>query len=146
MALITEIKVYSEKHDPGKALEEAELIEGGGIGGDYHNDISLYPLEAKRWILAQKEQGLCFKRFKGNILTEDIPLEDFVPGKILSTGEAQIQISDEVKQCFPTCPLYQQGKACVLKGKSFFAKVIKGGLIHKGDRIEAANTRIKGVS
>jgi MOSC domain-containing protein YiiM len=138
MAAITELCVYTEKHGPGLPVAEARLVAGRGMEGDVHADggerqLCLYPLEIKQRLDAQTGQGLCIKRFKGNIMFKGLDADCLVPGRVLRAGQAELEISKQVKRCFPECQA--EPAACPLKGKSFFAKVTKSGLVRCGQEI-----------
>jgi len=88
--------------------------------------------------------GLCFDRYKENILL-DVALSP-IPGTKLAVGEAVLETSDGGKRCFETCPLFGQGRDCVLAGRSLFAKVVQGGVIHTGDCVEMEKTSDNGFT
>jgi len=85
---------------------------------------------------SQAEPGLCFGRYKENILFDADLSPVLVPGTRLVVGEAVLEISGSGKHCFAQCPLFDQGQTCILAGRSLFAKVIRGGLIRTGDGVK----------
>jgi MOSC domain-containing protein YiiM len=129
---------YGEKGTCGEVLESALLREGMGMEGDWHaggeRQISLLPLELRRWIDAQTEPGLCFRRFRENILFEGTAVSP-APGTRLRAGEAALEISAQGKHCFEDCPLFKRG-SCMLAGQNLFARVTKSGMVRIGDRLE----------
>jgi MOSC domain-containing protein YiiM len=130
---------YAAKGAPGEPLQSARLRAGLGMEGDSHarggdRQISLLSLGARQWIDARAEQGLCFRRFKENILFDGI--DSPPPGARLRAGEAEIEISAQSKECFEECPLFSRGRSCILPGQNLFARVIRGGLLRPGDRLE----------
>ena len=139
--MIVKLTRYAAKGVPGEVLECARFLEELGIEGDFHarggeRQISLLSLEERQWMDAQLEPGLCFGRYRENILLDGIPPAVLVPGIRVMAGEAILEISDTGKHCFEECPLFSRGQSCVLAGRSLFAKVIHGGLVRKGDCVK----------
>ena len=145
---IERIRVYSTKGDAGKDLAEARFIEDMGLEGDFHaiggeRQLTLLLSDYSQAVgrddsAGQKEQepmGLCVFRFKENICIRGIAPDVLRPGMRLEAGEAVLEISGETKHCHEECALHQAGKPCSLAGRNLFAKVLKGGVVRKGDRI-----------
>jgi cyclic pyranopterin phosphate synthase len=137
--IIETIKVYSAKGTPGENLSEVKLNENLGLEGDFHaqggdRQVSLLCAETRDLLILQKEKGLCFSRFKENITIRGIDYGLLRSGVRLEAG-AVLEITGETKSCYEECSLYEAGKRCPLSGMSLFAKVIKGGIIHVGDKV-----------
>jgi cyclic pyranopterin phosphate synthase len=143
--IIESIKIYSAKGTPGEKLSEAMLNENLGLEGDFHakggdRQVSLLCAETKDLILKQKEKGLCFSRFRENIIIQGFDHDILRSGMRLEAGvfaenPVVLEITGETKICHKECSLYEAGKRCTLSGMSLFAKVIKGGILRAGDRI-----------
>lgn len=134
---ITALYRYPEKKSP--YIEEQTLIlkKDRGIQGDCHADggerqISLLTVAEKNWMEAQEEKGFCFKKYKPNLLLEDVCLQECKPGDRLKCGEAEIELTGRMKSCYPElCKLASSDAACILAGSVRFARVIKEGIISK---------------
>lgn len=131
---------YAEKGKAGTPLQNAELRQDWGMEGDFHADggerqLSLLSHEARLWIRAQAESGLCFARFKENLSLDGIPTERLKAGTRLRAGQAVLEISAYGKRCYPECPLFLRGSGCRLSSEGVFARVVKGGSIRVGDFI-----------
>lgn len=130
---------YSIKNEPGQELLTAVLIAGQGMSGDIYclseKPLSLFTKEAREWMEVQDKKGLCFHRFKENILLEKIDLKALQAGDKLYIGSAALRVSSVGKRCFKECLLYQEGDGCRLSGEAFFAVTERGGEIHKGDAV-----------
>jgi len=128
---IVGLTLFPKKNEPGINLYELNLIEGFGIEGDYHQggekQITIFSSETRRWIDSQTERGLCFDRFKENILIEGL---EITSGERLTIGNAVLRISSLTKPCFDECPLVSP---CRLAGRNVFAVVEKSGTIRVGD-------------
>ncbi|MCL2068761.1 MAG: hypothetical protein FWH00_02565 [Oscillospiraceae bacterium] len=128
---------YSVKGAPGETLSEMTLIEGLGIEGDFHRggdkQISILSAEVRRWMEAQPKPGLCFMRFRENILLDGLDMRTLKPGGLLSVGTAVLKITKRGKRCFDECGLFTGGGSCRLSECAVFAAVEKGGIIRVGD-------------
>jgi len=133
---------HREKGTPAQKSDELILTEGLGIednaiqGGD--RQVCLFSSEAREWMQAQEEKGLCFRRFQENILTEGLKLDSLESGDVLNVGETVLEIT-EGKHCFDECPLHSNKKTCRLSEDACFAIVKKGGTIKLGDEADATN-------
>jgi MOSC domain-containing protein YiiM len=151
--IIHRLTRYPEKGHPGETVCEAELAAGLGMRGDFHarggkEQLSLLSVDLRQWMDGQREPGLCFGRFKENILFDGKipgpsgrgePAGDS-RGLILTIGKAALEIRGGAKHCHPECPLFQEGQNCRLAGQSLFARVISGGPVRVGDMIEQEET------
>jgi cyclic pyranopterin phosphate synthase len=142
---IVRLTQYATKGDSGKKVQNARFIEGQGMEGDFHavggeKQVSLLSRNERQWIESQSLRGLCFGRYKENVLFDGIPLEAMVPGVKIAIGSAVLMISDTGKLCFKECPLFDCGQNCILAGRNLFAKVIRSGNAAAGDPFESEET------
>gem|GEM_PF-227797 len=143
---------YSAKGAPGEVVQSARLFAKLGMEGDFHatggeRQLSLLSWEERQWMDNQAEPGLCFDRYKENILFDvALPPPARVPGTRLAVGEAVLETSDGGKQCFDQCPLFGQGRPCLLAERSFFAKVARGGVVQTGDYAEVEKAVSNGLT
>ena len=140
MATLTKFALYFSKEEPPNIVSEITLVEDLGVEGDVHmakgdREVSLFSDEARDWMNSTEEKGLCFVKFYGNIQTEGIALEELKERDILTSGDVEIEITSAKKECHAECPLFSQGKFCMLPICGRFAKVNKGGTLHLGDEI-----------
>jgi len=130
---------YPQKGGPGEKLREALLIANLGMEGNFHQggkrQLSLLTTEIRRWIDAQTEKGLCFGRFKENILIEWTPGAPLPAGALLRAGDAVLRTSNSLKRCFDECELFSRGIKCRLAGSAVFAVVLSGGSVQVGDGV-----------
>ena len=76
-AVVRELYVFRQRGQPGEAVESAWFRRGIGMEGDRHaaggeRQTSLLAGEARDWMEKQTEPGLCFRRYKANLITEGI--------------------------------------------------------------------------
>ena len=135
-AKIIALTRYHKRGEPGEQLPEMKLLEGLGVEGDFHRgerQVSILSAEARRWMESQTEKGLCFGRFRENILIEGLALEDLENGSLLSVGDAVLRVDMHSKHCYDECGLFSKGTPCRLSGCAVFAVVERGGTIGIGD-------------
>jgi MOSC domain-containing protein YiiM len=136
-ARIAGLTRYLKKGEPGEALSEAELLEGLGMKGDRRQggerQISLLSAEARKWMDSRDEPGLCFGKFRENILIEGLSPRELTEGSRLSVGKAVLRVSTGGKHCYAECELISREEDCLLAGGAVFASVERGGTVCVGD-------------
>jgi molybdopterin adenylyltransferase len=130
--------VSDEKGGPKQAVEEVRLIADAGIEGDAHagsghRQVSFLAGEAVDTLRAE---GLTLSPgvFGENIVTRGIDWTRSQLGGCIRIGEAVLEITQLGKECHTPCAIYRAAGRCIMPDLGVFAKVIKGGLIHAGDR------------
>lgn len=133
----------SEKKQTKKInIGDACLKEDYGIIGDAHssNDthrqISLLAIES---INKMRDLGLNVNPgdFAENLTTEGIDLVTLPVGSRVIVGENIIlEITQIGKECHTRCAIYKQAGDCIMPKEGIFARVIGGGEVKIGDKIE----------
>ncbi len=142
---IIDLQLQNKKELPFLKVSSLELEEGIGIIGDCHSiggekQVALISLEAKQWMESQASSGLCVARFHENMVTQGIDYSLLERGECIETESIALQISIYSKRCFSECELVRDEKPCNLKKGILFAKVLKSGTIHVGERIWTSKT------
>ena len=133
---------YPEKGGPGENLSEMSFVGGAGVEGDCYQgggerQVSLLTAEARKWVAAQVEPGLCFGRFRENVLIEGAWPEGMASGGTIILGDdVVLRVAEAGKRCFSQCGLFAGGKHCLLKECAVFAAVAQGGAVKIGDKIQ----------
>ena len=79
-------------------------------------------------------QGLCFKRYRENILLGNVDFPELQPGDQIVFEEAVLEVAAYKKRCFPDiCEFAATGKTCKFSGTFCFAFVKKSGMIQRGE-------------
>lgn len=125
------------KKEPG---EEGYLREDYGFEGDAHagpglRQVSLLALES---IEKMKKMGVNVAPgdFAENITTSHLDLPSLPVGTILEVGEGVVlEVTQIGKTCHSGCAIFQQVGHCVMPREGIFVRVVKGGKIKAGDRI-----------
>ncbi|MCR4435327.1 MAG: MOSC domain-containing protein [Clostridiales bacterium] len=141
MAEVVAVNISEKKGVPKKTIEEGEFIENFGLKGDahagaWHRQVSFLGQESIDKMKALGIKGLCTGKFAENITTEGIELYKLAVGTRLKIGDAEFEVTQIGKECHQKCAIYHQVGDCVMPREGIFAKVLKGGIIKKGDPIE----------
>jgi MOSC domain-containing protein YiiM len=138
---VVSINISDKKGVRKKPVPEAKILPDHGIDGDahasgeWHRQISLLALESIR---KMRDAGLSVGPgdFAENITTEGIDLPSLPVGTKVLMGEGiETEVSQIGKVCHTKCAIYVQAGDCVMPKEGIFVKVLKGGLLRKGDII-----------
>ena len=140
-AHIVAVCVSRNKGEKKTPVAQVELRPGHGIVGDahagnWHRQVSLLAIESIR-----KMQGMGLTvdagDFAENLTTEGVELVSLPLGAGVRIGDALLEITQIGKECHTRCAIYDQAGDCVMPKEGVFARVVKGGKVQAGDRIEA---------
>lgn len=141
MAKIIAVCTSEKKGMRKKNIGNGQLIEDFGLegdahGGPWHRQVSLLAIES---IDKMRKLGLDVNPgdFAENLTTEGIDLVVLPIGTRLKIGaEAEGEVTQIGKECHTRCAIYYQAGDCVMPKEGIFIKVIKGGPIAVGDKVE----------
>lgn len=142
MAVIIAVCKSDEKGTKKEDVKEALLKDDFGLVGDAHADccthrqVSLLAVES---IEKMRALGLELKPgdFAENLTTEGIELMSLPVGTRMSIGEQVVlEVTQIGKECHAGCAIYQQVGKCIMPEEGVFTRVIRGGAVKTGDRIE----------
>jgi MOSC domain-containing protein YiiM len=128
------------KGERKKPVDVVEVKENHGIVGDahsgeWHRQVSLLAIESIRK-MQQKGLDVGTGDFAENITTEGIDLPSLPLGTRLAIGETITEVTQIGKECHTRCSIYYQAGDCVMPREGIFVKVIKGGYVKRGDKID----------
>lgn len=138
---IVAVCVSRNKGEKKTPVAQVELRPGHGIVGDahagnWHRQVSLLAIESIR-----KMQGMGLTvdagDFAENLTTEGVELVTLPLGAGVRIGDTLLEITQIGKECHTRCAIYDQAGDCVMPKEGVFARVVKGGKVQAGDRIEA---------
>lgn len=137
---IAAIAISEKKGTLKTEVEEARLIEDFGIEGDahagkWHRQVSLLPLE-KIELFREKGGEAEFGAFGENLVTEGADLFSLPIGTGIKIGDVLLSLTQRGKECHDHCEIYKKTGDCIMPREGVFAKVIRGGVIRKGDGFE----------
>jgi len=138
---IVSLAVSKKKGTRKKIIQQARLIENHGLegdahAGDWHRQVSLLAFER---IEESRRRGLdvTFGDFAENIATTGADWKTIPVGTRVRLGRsALVEITQIGKECTNRCAIYYQAGDCIMPREGVFAKVLKGGTIQCGDKIE----------
>jgi len=144
MGKILAVCISNKKGVQKKPVKEGVIKEQHGIvgdahaGSDTHRQVSLLD---KKSIDKMKKLGAELKDgdFGENIITQDMNLLSLPIGSRLATDSGVVlEVTQIGKECHDHCAIYQQVGTCIMPTEGIFTRVIKGGVIKKGDEIRVA--------
>ncbi len=138
---VISINISDKKGVIKEQIEEGIFIENLGLendahSGNWHRQVSLLAIESFDKMENQGIEGLVPGVFAENITTEGIVLYDLPVGTKLIIGETIQEVTQIGKECHTGCAISQKVGKCVMPKEGIFTKVLKGGVIKKGDIIE----------
>jgi FdhD protein len=138
---IVSIATSKKKGTRKTCVKEAELIPDHGIDGDahagkWHRQVCFLASES---IEKARSGGLdvTFGDFAENIATTGIDWKNVPVGTRLKLGEkALVEVTQIGKECVKKCAIFYQAGDCIMPREGVFARVLEGGIIRTGDKIE----------
>ncbi|MBC8440682.1 MAG: MOSC domain-containing protein [Deltaproteobacteria bacterium] len=141
---IVSIAVSKKKGTIKKCVPEAELLENHGIkddahAGDWHRQLSFLASESIEKA-SSEDFKLNFGDFAENIATTGIDWKSQPIGQVFKLGETTlVEITQIGKECHQKCAIFYRTGDCIMPKEGVFAKILKGGTIKVGDKIERVN-------
>lgn len=135
------INISEKKGVVKKPINEGVFIEDFGLEGDahagkWHRQVSLLGIESFNKMKELGIEGLDYGSFAENITTEGIILYELPVGTRLKIGETIQEVTQIGKECHTGCAIAKQVGKCVMPKEGIFTRVIKGGIVRRGDIIE----------
>ena len=143
---VVAVNISQTKGDQKQNVGKAQILKGFGIqgdahGGQWHRQVSLLARESIEKI---RELGVdvgCGD-FAENITTSGLDLVSLPVGAHLQIGpSAVLEVTQIGKECHTRCSIYYQAGTCVMPEEGIFARVLAGGLVQAGDRIEVVEEK-----
>lgn len=140
MSKVVATCISAEKGERKTPVEYVILRENHGIvgdahAGDWHRQVSLLAQES---IDKMRSLGLDVSSgdFAENITTTGIDLVLLPIGTCLQIGNAMLEVTQIGKECHNRCAIYDQTGDCVMPKEGIFAKVVVGGTVRAGYRVQ----------
>jgi len=139
MGIVHAVNISDRKGEKKHEVEEIILRENFGVENDAHGgserQVSLLAferIEDMKKDLATLKVG----DFAENITTIGISAASLKPGMQLAVGDALIEITQIGKTCHHGCSIRKEVGYCIMPKEGVFGKVLRGGIVMKGDAIE----------
>jgi len=141
---IVAVSISKNKGERKHNAESISLREDFGITGDAHAGSGHRQVSflAEESIKKMQLKGLRVRPgdFAENITTKGIDLLKLKIGERFKAGSGVIfEVSQIGKVCHTRCNIYYQAGDCVMPKEGIFARVLKGGVLKPGDRLEVMN-------
>ena len=146
MTSVVAVCTSKKKGTKKEAIAEGLFKEGHGLVGDAHADylthrqVSLLAIES---IDKMRSLGFDLKPgdFAENITTEGIDLVALPIGTTLNVGdEVVLEMTQIGKECHTACAIRRQVGKCIMPEEGVFTRVVQGGLVKPGDKVEIRET------
>ena len=143
--VVTDLYIYEKKGASESPVSQVKCQKEQGIIGDIHatggaRQVTLQRKELKDWIEQEQQKGLCFEKFKGNIVVEGLCLEALKADSILRIGQVRLKITGSTKGCYPKeCDIFKEKETCRILQECAFAMVLDSGNIAIGDGVQILN-------
>ncbi len=146
MGKILAICISEQRGTQKNFVDAAEFLTEYGIvgdahAGDWHRQVSFIgqaAIDDFKNRGAQVEAG----DFGENIIADEFNFKELPIGSRLRSGEVFFEITQIGKECHSHCAIYQQIGDCIMPREGVFARVLHGGVIKVGDRLELTTEKI----
>lgn len=139
MGTVQAVNISDRKGERKHEVEAIVLREDYGVENDAHGgserQVSLLAFER---IEDMKRELATLKAgdFAENITTTGVAASELSPGMRVAVGEAELEITQIGKTCHHGCAIRKQVGYCIMPKEGVFGRVVRGGTVRPGDRIE----------
>lgn len=140
MGKIMAVNISEQKGTQKRNVHSARVIEDFGIekdahAGKWHRQVSLLSYEK---IEAFKAKGAPVEdgAFGENLIVEGFDLKTLPVGTKLVCNDVVLEVTQIGKQCHSGCEIYKIMGDCIMPREGIFTRVLHGGTVSEGDRIE----------
>jgi len=135
MARVIHLFRAPKRREPLEELQEARAVEDVGLEGCAH----ARPQGKRQVLLMDRETLDVFELAPGiareNVTTEGIDVNGLAVGQRLQIGEVELQVSAVCDPCEQIEALRQGLQAAMQGRRGMLCKVVRGGLLRRGDEI-----------
>ncbi|AEX85889.1 molybdenum cofactor sulfurase [Marinitoga sp. 1135] len=140
-SVIISLNVSSQKGVPKEEVKECELIENWGIKGDahagkWHRQVSMLSTVSIEKVDPEIRKKLKYGDFAANIVVKDLEIFKFPVGTQVKINDALLEITQIGKECHEDNLVLKLTGKCITPEEGIFLKVIKGGKVKIGDKVE----------
>jgi len=126
-----------KKHNVNEAFLKADYgIDIDAHSGSWHRQVSLLSLSSFDK-MRNLGASVVFGDFAENITVEGIDVYTLQVGTKVTVGEALLEVTQIGKECHNKgCAIKQQVGTCVMPLEGIFTRVLQGGKVRVGDKVE----------
>jgi MOSC domain-containing protein YiiM len=142
---ILAVNISRKKGEKKQNIHCGLLIEDTGLDGDAHAESGIRQLSllARESIEKIRAKGLDvqYGDFAENLTTEGIDLPSLPVGTRLKVGrDVLLEVTQIGKVCHDRCNIFYAVGDCVMPREGIFVKILTGGDVQAGDRVEITET------
>jgi molybdenum cofactor synthesis domain-containing protein len=140
-AIVRSVNTSPEKGQVKSPVPQITLtdlgIEGDAHAGPHHRQVSLLALESVRKYEQSTGSSIPHGGFGENITTEGFTLYGARPLDRFTCGDVILEVTQVGKKCHGNrCAIYKDTGECIMPDEGIFCRVVRGGHLEPGDRVE----------
>ena len=145
MGKVVAVCISEKKGTAKKNIGKCRFIENFGLEGDahagnWHRQVSLLSFEEVEKFRA-RGADVAEGAFGENLLVSGFDFKTYPVGGIFRCGEVVLEITQIGKKCHSECEIFHMVGDCIMPREGIFARVLHGGEISVGDRLEFVSPR-----
>ena len=145
MGKVVAVCISEKKGTAKKNIGKCKLIENFGLEGDahagnWHRQVSLLSFEEVEKFRA-RGADVADGAFGENLLVSGFDFKTYPVGSIFRCGQVVLEITQIGKQCHSECEIFHMVGDCIMPREGVFARVLQGGEISVGDKLEFVSRR-----
>lgn len=147
MGIVKAVCISEKKGTQKKNVGSVQVITDFGIendahAGKWHRQISLLSFDK---IGEFKERGaqVTDGAFGENLIVEGFDFKSLPVGTVFKCNDVTLEMTQIGKECHSHCAIYQTMGDCIMPREGVFAKVLTGGTISVGDKMEIIKQPVK---
>lgn len=138
---VISVNISAEKGTVKRPVPEVHLDERGIISdahaGAWHRQVSLLSQDSIDRFAAEMDLQLTPGDFGENLDLRGIDLTGVAPLDRFRVGEVELEVTQIGKECHGDgCAIYQQVGTCIMPTEGLFCRVLEGGVVRPGQRVE----------
>ncbi len=132
---IESINISAKKREKKHSVKSVIIREGLGLAGDAHQGIKNQEVSfLSREEIDQFNSSLPNGSFGENLTLRCIDTDRIQwLDRIIIKGRVVLEVTRKGKTCHERCHIYDENGDCIMPKKGFFARVIRGGRVSRGD-------------
>ncbi len=141
MGIIKAVCISEKKGTAKIDIGECKFIENFGLekdahAGDWHRQVSLLSYDQVE-DFRKRGAMVADGAFGENLLVEGLDFKTFPVGTRFYCNDVILELTQIGKECHSYCEIRRQVGDCIMPREGVFARVLRGGIIRKGDLLYA---------
>ena len=138
---VVSVNVSVEKGTPKRPVERVVVDESGLVGdahaGAWHRQVSLLSQESVDRFSLQAGRPIAPGEFAENLTISGLDLAQVALLDRFRLGAAELEVTQIGKVCHgDACAIFREVGACVMPKEGIFCRVLRGGTVRPGDRLD----------